>query len=205
MGTLSQIDIFELKICLDNIKMFNQQIRQVDEKIASKVDKALVEKLTKLPGIAPTTAAIAIAEIAEASRFKDEKNVAGWCGLAPSRYQSAGKDRKGHITKKGNSWLRSAMVHAAKAASKSRSKFGEFHSRVAGRRGTPIATVALARVIVTKVWSVIITGKEYVSRQFSKFGKKVTYKLKSVQDRDYDVDQVIGILSDASAANLANG
>jgi transposase len=201
MGTLNQMDIFELKICLDNIKSLDQQIRQVDEKIASRVDQALVEKLTKLPGIAPTTAAVAIAEIADASRFENEKRVAGWVGLAPSRYQSAGKDRKGHITKKGDAWLRRAMVQAAKAASKSDSEFGEFYSRVAGRRGTQIATAALARLLLTKAWNIILTGKEYAGRPL----KKVTYKLRKIQDRTYDAKEVIGILSSASASNLANG
>ncbi len=201
MGTLSQIDVFELKICLDNIRSLDHQIKQVDEKIASRVDQTLVEKLVKLPGIAPTTAAVTIAEIADPSRFQNEKRVAGWVGLAPSRYQSAGKDRKGHITKKGDTWLRVAMVQAAKAASKSRSEFGEFYSRVAGRRGTQIATTALARLLLTKAWNIILTGKDYVGRPL----KKVTYKLKKAQDRNYDAKEVIEILSSASASSLANG
>jgi transposase len=201
IGTLSQIDVFELKICLDDIKTLDHQIREVDEKIASKVDHALVEKLTKLPGIAPTTAAVAIAEIADPSRFEDEKRIAGWAGLAPSRYQSAGKDRRGHITKKGDVWLRQAMVQAAKAASKSRTEFGEFYSRIAGRRGTQIATTALARLLLTKVWGIILTGKEYAGRPL----KKVRYKLKKVPDGSYDADEVVRILSSASASNLANG
>jgi transposase len=201
MGTLSQIDIFELKICLDDIRGLDHQIKQVDEKIASRVDQALVEKLVKLPGIAPTTAAVAIAEIADPSRFQNEKRVAGWVGLAPSRYQSAGKDKKGHITKKGDAWLRVAMVQAAKAASKSRSEFGEFYSRVAGRRGTQIATTALARVLLTKAWNIILTGKDYVGRPL----KKRTYRLKKAQDRNYDAKEAMEILSSASASSLANG
>lgn len=147
-------------------------------------------------------AAVAIAEIADASRFENEKRVAGWVGLAPTRYQSAGKDRKGHITKKGDAWLRQAMVQAAKAASKSRTEFGEFYSRVAGRRGTQIATTALARLLLTKVWNIILTGKEYSGRPL----KKKAYKLRRVpQDRNYDANEVIGILSSASASSLANG
>jgi transposase len=202
MGALSQMDVFELKICLDNIKSLDLQMAQVDEKIASRVDQGLVEKLAKLPGIAPATAAVAIAEIADASRFEDDKHIAGWVGLAPARYQSAGKDRKGHITKKGDAWLRQAMVQAAKAASRSKTEFGEFYSRVAGRRGTQVATMALARVILTKVWGVMLTGKEYAARPL----KKATYKLKKApQERDYDLDEAVGILSSASASMLANG
>jgi len=202
MGALNQMDIFEMKICLENIRSLDKQIKQVGEEIAYRVDQGLVEKLTKLPGIAPTTAAVAIAEIADPSRFENEKRVAGWTGLAPSRYQSAGKDRRGHITKKGDVWLRVAMVQAAKSASKSKTEFGEFYSRVAGRRGTQIATTALARVILTKIWTIILTGKEYAGRPL----KKRTYKLKRTpQNRDCEAKEAIEILSSASASNLANG
>jgi transposase len=203
MGTLSQTDVFELKICLENIRMLDEQVRQVDERITVRVDPALVEKLAKLPGIAPTTAAVAIAEIAEATRFEDEKHVAGWVGLAPSRYQSAGRDRRGHITKRGDAWLRKAMVQAAKAASKSKgSEFGQLYSRIAGRRGTGIATVALARELLTEVWKIILTGKEYIEGQAL---KKVKYKLKKAAVEKYEPDEVASILSSASAVTASAG
>ncbi len=203
MGTLSQTDVFELKICLENIGTLEEQVRQVDERIAARVDPALVEKLVKLPGVASTTAAVAIAEIAEATRFEDEKHVAGWVGLAPSRYQSAGKDRRGHITKRGDAWLRKAMVQAAKAASKSKgSEFGQLYSRIAGRRGKGIATVALARELLTQVWKIILTGKEYVEGQAL---KKVKYKLRKAVVEKYDSDEVAAILSSASAVTANTG
>jgi hypothetical protein len=72
---------------------------------------------------------------------------------------------------------------------------------VAGRRGTQIATTALARLLLTKVWNIMLTGKEYAGRPL----KKVTYKLKKVQDRDYDAKETFEILSSASASSLANG
>lgn len=150
----------------------------------------------KLPGIAPTTASIVIAEIADAKRFEDDKHVAGWVGLAPARYQSAGKDRKGHITKKGDTWLRKAMVQAAKAASQqSGSEFAEFYSRIAGRRGKGIAAVALARELLTEVWRIILTGKEYVERRVM---KRTKYRLKRGVVESYDADKVAAILSSAS-------
>ncbi len=73
---------------------------------------------------------------------------------------------------------------------------------MAGRRGTQIATAALARLLLTKAWGIILTGKEYAGRPL----KKVTYKLKKKADeKNYDAEQVMGILSSASASNLANG
>lgn len=197
MGALNQTDLFELKICLDNIKLLEDQVKQIDEKVLSKTDPVLMEKLVKLPGVAPPTAAAAIAEIAEPTRFANEKNVAGWTGLAPARYQSAGKDKKGHITKQGDAWLRNTMVQAARAAANSESEFGEFYSRVAGRRGTAIATTALARLLLGKIWNIIRTGKEYVSA----YTKKTKYKLKSKTDQQkYNPAEITGLLSSAFTA-----
>lgn len=199
MGTLNQTDLFELKICLDNIKLLEEQIKQIDEKILARADPILMEKLVKLPGIAPSTAATAIAEIAEPTRFENEKHVAGWTGLAPARYQSAGKDKKGHITKQGDVWLRTAMVQAAKSAGNSASEFGEFYSRVQGRRGKSVAATALARLLLTKIWNIILTGKEYVST----YTKKSKYRLKSKidqQQQKYNPGEISGILNRAFAA-----
>jgi len=56
---------------------------------------------------------------------------------------------RGHITKREDSWLKNAMVQA-KAASKS--EFGQLYSRIAGRSGTGIATIALALELLTEVW-----------------------------------------------------
>lgn len=201
MGTLNQTDLFELKICLDNIKLLEDQIKQIDEKVLSKIDPVLLEKLVKLPGVAPATAAIAIAEIAEPTRFENEKNVAGWTGLAPARYQSAGKDKKGHITKQGDVWLRSAMVQAAKSASNSESEFGEFYSRIQGRRGKSVAATALARLLLTKIWNIVLTGKEYLSTYRKK--KKYRLKLKKMdQQKKYNPTEIGGILSSAFAATI---
>lgn len=197
IGTLNQTDLFELKICLDNVKLLEDQIKQIDEKVLSKVDPVLMEKLVKLPGIAPSTAATAIAEIAEPTRFENDKNVAGWTGLAPARYQSAGKDKKGHITKQGDVWLRSAMVQAARSAANSDSELGEFYSRIKGRRGTAVATSALARLLLGKIWNIILTGKEYVST----YTKKTKYKLKSKMDQQkYNPAEIAGILNSAFVA-----
>jgi hypothetical protein len=110
-----------------------------------------------------------------------------------------------YVTNQGDMWLRQATVQAAKAASKSRTEFREFYSRVAGRRGTQVATTALARLLLTKVWNIIRTGKEYIVGR----PLKVTYRLRKVREKKYydDATDVMGILSSASlvASNLSNG
>ena len=89
------------------------------------------------------------------------------------------------------------MVQDARAAANSESEFGEFYSRIAGRRGTAIATSALARLLLGKIWNIILTGKEYVSA----YTKKTKYKLKSkIDQQKYNPAEITGILSSAFTA-----
>ena len=195
IGTLSQTDIFELRIILENIKLLQTQIGQVDEKISTLVDSELVSKLSRIPGVAPTSAYTLIAEIADPNRFENEKRIAGCFGLAPSRYQSARKDRHGHITKQGSAWIRRIATQCAKAASKSKSHLAQSYSRIAGRRGTAIATTALARQIVTLAWDTIRTGREYSEEHYV---KKTKYRTKPGNAEKLNLNQISSILGQAT-------
>jgi transposase len=122
LGALGEADMIELKICLDNINRLEEQIRQLNAKIATLVNKNDVERISKVPGLGETSASAVIAEIADPRRFPDEKKLYSWSGMAPATYQSDGKTAKtGHITKKGNKWLRRILVQCATSAIKIRS------------------------------------------------------------------------------------
>jgi len=112
MGTLSQIDVFELKICLENFRSLDLQIKQVDEKIASRVNQALVEKLRKpLPGITPTTAAV------------KEKGIAGWVGLPPHDTSPRGRTKFMRERPQANKRFQQNLIREL------------LHNSVIGRRG----------------------------------------------------------------------
>jgi transposase len=195
MGTLNQTDIFELKLILENIKLLQTQIQQVEERISTLVDQSLVDKLSKIPGVAPTSTYTFIAEIADPERFENHKKVASWSGLAPSRYQTAKTERHGHITKQGSAWLRRIATQSAKAASNSKSNLAQFHRSIAGRRGRSVATVALARRIVTIAWETMKTGKEYSEENYA---KKTRYHIKHGKADYYDLNQTSRILNQAT-------
>jgi transposase len=170
LGTLGEADIIELKICLENINSLEEQIRQLNAKIATLVDKNDVERISKVPGMGETSASTVIAEIADPRRFQNEKKLASWSGLAPSTYQTAGKTAKsGHITKKGNKWLRRILVQCATSAIKIRnSQIRLFYLRIRGRRGHKVALVATARKLLGIIWHLLLTGEEYIERHYVK-------------------------------------
>jgi transposase len=114
-GELSQNDIFVIKECLDSIRFLDQKIKEFDSKININLKgmRKEMEILTSIPGVGFTTAAAIMAEIGNIEEFSKPKELVSWSGLAPSINESAGKSSNGHITKKGNKFLRTILVLAA--------------------------------------------------------------------------------------------
>ena len=81
--------------------------------------------------------------------FPTAGNLASWAGLCPGNNESAGKHRSGK-TRKGDPWLRAALVEAALAAStrSNRSAFGARYRRIMRHRGHKKAVVAVAHAIL---------------------------------------------------------
>lgn len=106
---LAQIDGLE-----ETIARFETQIRDV---CAAQDDAAqVVALLDTIPSIAESTAQVLVAEIgADMTRFSSAAALAAWVGRAPGNNASAGRQRSGR-TRKGNVWLRTALVQAAQAA-----------------------------------------------------------------------------------------
>ena len=120
MGTLSQADLFQLKLCMGMVDEFERKSSEVDSQIVKYVDRDVVERLSSVPGVGFVSAATVAAELGDVKRFVDEKSVCSYCGITPSVRQSGKKRWKGHITKYGSKWLRRVLVQCALAAIKCR-------------------------------------------------------------------------------------
>ncbi|MCS4541378.1 MAG: IS110 family transposase [Euryarchaeota archaeon] len=112
-GELSKVDVFILKECIEMIKAIDEKIKEIEAAIAKLVCKKQLKILCKVPGIGKNSAPTIIAEIGDPKRFPNQKKLTSWSGLAPSVYQSGGKNLTGYITKKGSKWLRRIMVEVA--------------------------------------------------------------------------------------------
>jgi transposase len=105
--------------------------------------------LTTIPGVGERIAEVIVSEIGtDMSRFPSPGHLASWAGLVPGLNVSAGK-RQSNRTRKGSPWLRSALVEAAHAASRTKETYlsAQYH-RLASRRGKKKAIVAVAHTIL---------------------------------------------------------
>jgi transposase len=124
--------------------------------------QAAVRLLTTIPGVSELTAQTIIAETgADMSRFPTAAHLAAWAGVAPASHESAGK-RHPAGTRHGSRHLREALIEAARAAARTKSTFlSARYSRIARRRGTNKAAVAIAHTILVSVWHMLSTGEIY--------------------------------------------
>jgi transposase len=141
---LGQIDSLE-----DTIARFAQQIEAYRVPFVE-----AVELLDTIPGVGQETAEVIVAEMgADMSRFPTARHLAAWAGLAPGNHESAGKQRTGR-TRKGNQALRQGLIQAAHAAAHTKNTYlaAQYH-RLAARRGSKRAIVAVAHsMLVIAYW-----------------------------------------------------
>jgi transposase len=113
-----------------------------------------VKVLRTLPGVGEFTALVMLAEIGDITRFPSARKLASWAGLTPTVRGSDRTVRHGHISKQGSAWLRWVMNEAAQTAKRSPA-FAASYATIAARRGTKIATIAIARKLLTRAWHLL--------------------------------------------------
>jgi transposase len=119
-------------------------------------------QLQTITGVARRTAETLVAEVGvDMSRFPTPAHLASWTAICPGNNESAGKRKTGRI-RKGNVWLKSALIEAAWAASHQRGTYlGALYARISRRRGAKRAVVAVGHAILVAVWHILSKDEPY--------------------------------------------
>jgi transposase len=120
------------------------------------------ERLQTIPGVGQRTAQVVLAEIGpDMTRFPSAGHLASWAGMCPGNDESAGKRRSGQ-TRKGNRWLRSALIEAAHAAARSKGTYlAAQYRRLAARRGAKKGAVAVGHSILVSAYHLLRDAQPY--------------------------------------------
>ena len=124
--------------------------------------ESAVTILCSIPGVSRTTAEVMIAEMGvDMTRFPTSGHLCAWAGVAPASHESAGK-RQPVGTRHGSTWLQRALVEAARGASRTKGTYlSAQYSRLARRRGSNKATIAVAHSILDVSWHLLTNGALY--------------------------------------------
>jgi transposase len=136
------------------------------------------QRLEGIPGIGPITATALIAAIGKADEFKNARQLAAWLGLVPRQHSSGGKDQLLGISKRGDVYLRTLLIHGARSVLlrlKGRGDQAEgWLAQLMKRRNHNIAAVALANKNARIVWALLAHDREYQAGYMSVPASAVT-------------------------------
>ena len=175
MGSVKTHHRLMLRLHLEHIDYLNSQIAQLETVIEQAVmpfdEDEVVKRLIEVPGISVHTAHSIIAELGiDMSRFETAGHAASWAGLTPGKNESAGRNYSGK-TSKGNKYLKSALVQAAHTQRRAQNYLGAQYRRLARRRGSKRAAVAVAHSILVIAYHLLRDGSPYRERGADYFDK----------------------------------
>jgi transposase len=159
--------------CQTLITMLLQQLRNLEEQIAIAEgwitsfmnQSALCQKIAAIPGIGPITATAIVAAVGKAEGFKNGRHLAAWLGLVPKQHSSGGKSRLHGISKRGDTYLRTMLIHGARSVLIRVSGKCDVRSRwlqeLIARRGYNRAAVALANKNARIIQVLLSTDASY--------------------------------------------
>jgi transposase len=160
--------------CLRHLDFLDVEVKQLDTAIAQRVlESEEMQRLLQLPGISATTAATLMAAIGDIRRFPTPRHLVGYFGLNPRVRQSGSEPaRHGRISKHGPGAVRAVLVEAAWVAARSTGPLRAFWERTAAKRGSKIATVALARKFAVLTWQLLTKQQDYAFKRPAALAEK---------------------------------
>lgn len=149
-----------------DLRILDERVRELDTEIsviAANEPKALC--LQQLRGVGPMIATALIAAIGDARQFANGRQFAASLGLTPRQHSSGGKDRLLGISKRGDAYLRTLMVHGARSvlrtANSKDDRLSQWAVRLSERSHANVAAIALANKTARMAWAMLRNGTDY--------------------------------------------
>jgi transposase len=149
----------------ENLKEMDRQTKELEAQIQLwHRENEASRKLTEIPGLGPITASAIVATVGDAREFKNGRQMAAWMGLVPKQNSSGGKQTLLGISKRGDTYLRTLMIHGARAVIRFAENKAEPESwlrKLMARRNKNVAAVALANKNARIVWALLANDQTF--------------------------------------------
>lgn len=145
----------------------DERVDELDKNIKTLANNLpAAKRLQQIPGIGPIIATALICAIGDGKQFKRGRDMAAWLGLTPRQHSSGGKERLLGISKRGDAYLRTLLIHGARSALKVADQKDDPRSRwlqnLCARRNKNIAAVALANKNARIAWALLSQETNYL-------------------------------------------
>lgn len=150
----------------DDLRALDERVSELDGEIAAiAASEPAAVRLQQLRGVGPMIATALVAAIGDASQFANGRQLAASLGLTPKQHSSGGKDRLLGISKRGDAYLRTLMIHGARSAlrtAKSKDdRLSQWVVRLAERSHPNVAAIAPANKTARMAWAMLRNGTDY--------------------------------------------
>jgi len=142
------------------------RLAQYDARLdqAARAD-ARAQRLMAVPGIGKLTATAMLAAVADAHHFASGRDMSANVGLVPHQHSSGGKERLLGISKRGDVYLRTLLIHGARSAlrvgANKPDRLLRWATALAKRKGMNVASVALANKLARVAWALLAHDRDY--------------------------------------------
>jgi transposase len=149
-----------LEDLLEEWGSLDKRIKAYDDELAALTrENAQARRLATIPGIGVINATALVAAIGDASAFGKGRDLAAWLGLTPRQHSTGGKTRMLGISKRGNKYLRTQLIHGARSAmphlAAKPNRLGEWLQGMLARSHPNVVVVALAAKLARIAWAVL--------------------------------------------------
>lgn len=163
LSTMALTTLRELSSQLDDK---DQRLREYDRRIGQAAKTEVrAQRLMQVPGIGPLIATALLAAVADPRHFDSGRDLSANLGLVPRQHSSGGKERLFGITKRGDTYLRTLLIHGARSALRTAGEKPDRMLRWAvklqERKGVRLAAVALANKLARIVWALLAHDRDY--------------------------------------------
>jgi transposase len=140
----------------------DEQIAEIERRLSAwmKQDKAC-KTIAEIPGVGLLTATAAVATMGDAKAFKSGREFAAWLGLVPGQFGTGGKVKLLGISKRGDTYLRTLLIHGARAVLTHAKEPGKWVQEISKRRPPNVVTVALANKMARTIWALLAHDRQY--------------------------------------------
>jgi|CryBogDrversion2_1035201.scaffolds.fasta_scaffold06761_2 transposase len=147
--------VARIKSVIEDIKAIEKRL-----KVQLRQDRQM-QRIFQIPGVGLLTATAAIATMGEASAFKSGREFCAWLGLVPSQTGTGGRVRLGNISKRGDTYLRTLIIHGARSVLAHTKEPGPWLGALKGRRPASVVIVAQAAKMARTIWAVTAKEQDY--------------------------------------------
>jgi transposase len=150
---------------LEHLKELDRQVGELEADIQLwHRSNAASQKLAGIPGIGPLTASAVAASIGDPRNFKNGRQLAAWLGIVPRQHSTGGKPTLLGISKRGDSYLRTLLIHGARAViriAELKPDADPWLKQLLARRNKNVAAVALANKNARTIWALLMHDRQY--------------------------------------------